>query len=117
VAETTLYNTTWSTFGGRITQWILQNTTNASISGTLTITDAVVPGTHTKALVIAAGGSAFVTSNDGSLGGGALPANRAGSAMFAHTGPPGSIKADTFLIDASGGLTIVPFETAREHQH
>ncbi len=38
VTETTIYSATWTTYGGYITQFVLQNTTSQSIAYTLTLT-------------------------------------------------------------------------------
>jgi hypothetical protein len=117
ISDTTLYNPRWSTFSGFITQWGFQNTTNASVSGTLTVNDSVSGGPYTKAVTVPSGATVFVTTSD-TFTGGPIPASHAGGAFFAHTGPPGSIKADAYFINASATV-IVPadFKPVRENSH
>lgn len=118
ISDTTMYNPRWSTFSGFITQWGFQNTTNAAISGTLTVVDGVSGGPYTKSVSVPAGGkTVFVTTSD-TFGGGPIPGSHAGGAIFTHNGPPGSIKADAYFINGSGSV-IVPseFKAVREAAH
>lgn len=113
VAETTLFNSSWSTVGGFGTQWGLQNTTGSTISGTLTVQESFGgSATYTRSLSLPANSTTFVMSSD-QFGGATIPSGRGGSATFTHLGPPGSIQGDAFLI---GVNTIVPaiFRTMRE---
>lgn len=114
VTETTLFNSSWSTVNGFLTQWGLQNTTDASISGVLTVRESFGgSATYTKSVTIPANSTAFILTQD-TFTGGPIPTQRAGSATFAHNGPPGSILGDGFLINtANSNIIPVLFRPAR----
>ncbi len=109
--ETTLYNPRWSTYNGFLSSWGFQNTTSFDINGVLTLDDGT--STYTKTLVLPAGKLTYVFSNDAALG---LGADKAGSAMFAHDGPPGGVKGDCYYAK-SGVMIPSSFEPARENRH
>jgi hypothetical protein len=117
VSETTMFNPRWSTFSGFVTQWGFQNTTESSISGTLTVLDSVSGGPYTKSVTVAPNATVFAGSGETFLGG-SIPANHAGGATFVHNGPPGSIKADAYLLNSNLSV-IVPteFKAVRESAH
>jgi hypothetical protein len=113
VADTTLFNSSWSTVGGFGTQWGLQNTTGSTITGTLTVQESFGgSATYTRSVSLPANSTTFVMSSD-QLGGATIPSGRGGSATFTHLGPPGSVQGDAFLI---GVNMIVPaiFRTMRD---
>ncbi len=113
VTETTLYNPSWSTTGGFFTQWGLQNTTNTTVTGTLTVQEAFGgSATYTRDVSLPANSGVFVTTQDTFVGG-PIPAGRGGSARFSHNGPAGAVNADGFLLN---GTQIVPigFRAVRE---
>jgi hypothetical protein len=114
VSETTLFNPSWSTVGGYFTQWGLQNTTGTAITGTLTVQESYGgAATYTRAVMLPANVTTFLTTLDQGF---SIPSGRGGSAMFAHTGPPGSVLGDAYLISPA---LIVPsiFRAVRENQH
>ncbi|MGE3179346.1 MAG: hypothetical protein AB7O32_17880 [Vicinamibacterales bacterium] len=106
VTDTTLYNPSWSTASPYATQWGLHNTTNATITGTLTLRESFGgSATYTRALTLPAGSTTFVTTFD-TFAGGPIPAGRGGSATFTHNGPANSIQGDGYLVGTNG--TVVP---------
>ncbi len=117
VSDTTMYNVRWSTFGGFVTQWGFQNTTNQPIS--------------VKFSVTASAGGAFSGSNGPFV----IPANSqvfraigtsgqdintvnpyAGFMVESNDGPPGGLLVDAFFVN---GSVIVPavFQPVRSLQH
>lgn len=106
VTETTLFNSSWSTTGGYLTQWGLQNTTGATITGVLTVQESFGgSAVYTKSVTLPANSSTFVLTQD-TFTGGPIPTGRAGSATFVHNGPPGSVQGDGFLINTTSGAII-----------
>jgi len=106
VTDTTLYNPSWSTASPYATQWGLHNTTNATITGTLTLRESFGgSATYTRAISLAANSTTFVTTFDTFVGG-PIPAGRGGSATFTHNGPANSVQGDGYLVGTNG--TVVP---------
>jgi hypothetical protein len=99
VVETTMVSTAWSTNGTYDTFYSLVNTTNASIGGTLFLFDTT--GTQVAMAPITAPVHGTAATNTMALG---APRNKAGIAIFTHTGPPGAILADA----AIANFTITP---------
>ncbi|MGE3705251.1 MAG: hypothetical protein AB7I13_08265, partial [Vicinamibacterales bacterium] len=115
-SETTLFNSSWSTSGGYATQWGLQNTTEYTITGTLTVQESVGgTASHTRSVSLPANRTTFVTTYD-QFGGSTIPAGRGGSATFTHNGPPGAVQGDAYLVS---GTQVIPalFKAMRESAH
>lgn len=109
VSDTTIYCARWSTFSGFITQWGFKNTTGASVSITMTLTDTL--GSPTVVIppqTFSVAGNAEVFKIVGQTGAGidfGVSGGHGGYAVMAHLGPPGSILADAYFIGSAG---IVP---------
>lgn len=89
VAETTLQSPSWSTGGTEYnTYFSLQNTTEGTIGGTITLRDAAGTVVASQPLSIPAGATAAINTE-----GLNVPRGRTGTATFAHNGPPGAVQA------------------------
>ncbi len=105
LSDTTLFNPRWSTYSGFTTQYGFKNTTATSISGTLTVKDALGP-TYTLNFTIPAGQVVFkIVGPSPTYADVVVPAQHSGSATFAFIGPSGSIIADSYYVGAAG---VVP---------
>lgn len=112
VAETTLYSPRWSTFAGFFTSYGFQNTTNATINGTLTLVNGAGTTVATFNVAISAGLVAFTDTIQLGVG-----ANDAGSATFTHDGPPGAVVADAFIQNFNTSPPVIQpvrFEAPRQ---
>jgi hypothetical protein len=89
-ADTTMFSPAWSTNGSYATYYSFFNTTNSSITGTLTLTTSAGGAAGTTTLVVLPGQTA--ATNTVALG---TPANQAGTAKFTHNGPPGAILVES----------------------
>jgi hypothetical protein len=106
VSETTLYNSSWSTAGSYGTQWGLQNSSNATVEGTLTVRESFGgSATYTKLVTLPPNSTTFVTSFDTFVSG-PIPAGRGGSATFAHNAPPNVVQGDVFIVNAMGTVVF-----------
>ncbi len=93
-SETTLFNPRWSTYNGFLSSWGFINTTpDTTINGLLSVNDGT--DTYTKSLSLPPGKLTYFFSNQ-SFDQGLIGDNKAGSAWFAHDGPPGSIRGDCY---------------------
>ncbi len=93
-SETTLFNPRWSTCNDFLSSWGFMNTTpSTTINGLLSVNDGT--NTYTKSLSIPPERLIYVFSSE-SFDQGLIGANKAGSAWFAHDGPPGSIRGDCY---------------------
>lgn len=113
ITDTTLYSPRWTTFGGYTSQFGFVNTTNSSISGTLTLIDQVLGGPYTMAITVPAGSRKVVTVPTDLV----IPANHAGFASFAFVGPPGAIAADEMLSSPTGAVILPVAFGPRNFQH
>ena len=104
IVETTLFSPRWSTFGGFETSWGFQNTSNATITATLTVLRNDGSVEATTSFTIPPRGVAFQGTRPSDLN---IADNRAGTAVLTHNGPPGGIQADGFMVSPDG-LTGFP---------
>lgn len=116
VIDTTMYEAAWSTFAGFHTQLAFKNTTSSSISCDLTV-NTTNGGSATTVLsfTLVSGGSIFRI-----IGPGAdvnVPANRAGDAVLACAGPPGSVIPNAYMIDANTTVIAPVTFGPRDSQH
>jgi hypothetical protein len=112
VSETTLFSPAWSTFGSFDAFYSFQNTTGATVSGTLTLYDTAGSVVTTAPLTIPAGQAS--STNTLSLG---VPNNQAGTARFVHDGPPGAVAAEAAIANFSVSpayVQPVKFQAMRE---
>lgn len=119
ITDTTLHNPRWTTWSGFITQYSFVNTTDSSITGTLTVTDGlsgtqypvdlVIPARHQVIAVMSGTGTGSPGLN--------LPPNRAGFADFAFIGPPGAIIADAYYLNSSATVVVPSSFGPRNYQH
>jgi uncharacterized repeat protein (TIGR01451 family) len=112
-SDTTLFSPAWSTNGAFDTFYSFQNTTNGTVTGTLTLRDTAGATVATfNNLSIPSGQT--LSTNTASL---SVTRNRTGTAKFTHDGPPGALLGAA----AIGNFTINPayvqpvkFQTVRE---
>ena len=115
IVDTTLHNPRWSTFSGYKTQYAIWNVTEATITGTLTLTQVIGNGccaVYTSSISIPTGNQSFtVISQGGTID---VPPNQSGNALLAFIGPPGALVADAYFT----GPGIVPSTFGpRNYQH
>jgi hypothetical protein len=113
VSETTLFSPAWSTGGTYETYYSFYNTTNAVITGTLTLTktDGTAGGTPAT-LVIQPGRTA--PTNTVAMG---SPEASQGTARFTHNGPPGAILAEADIANFGSTpayIQPIKFEAVRD---
>ncbi|MGH2899299.1 MAG: hypothetical protein ACRDMZ_11540, partial [Solirubrobacteraceae bacterium] len=110
--ETTLFSTAWSTNGTFNTYYSFQNTTTASIAGTLRLRNTA--GTEVAAVPVAILAGATASVNTVSAG---APRSQTGVATFTHDGPPGAVLIVATIANfATTPATVQPvkFESVRE---
>ncbi|MGA2371849.1 MAG: hypothetical protein ABSG11_14385 [Candidatus Korobacteraceae bacterium] len=112
VTDTTLWNTNWSTYSTLAMQYDFTNTTAATLSGELTVTDVTAGNTtYTSSLSIPAGQQVtkIVAATGIASTGLQVPANHQGYASFAFLGPAGAIVADANVINNTApNVPLVP---------
>jgi len=111
-SDTTMYSPAWSTNGTFNTFYSFQNTTTASLNGTLTLLDNAGAVLSTFSLPIPSGQT--TTTNTQAL---AVTPNRTGTARFTHDGPPGSILAEAAIANfaiSPAYVQPVKFQAVRE---
>ena len=111
-SETTMFGPAWSTISNYNTYYSFSNTTNSSITGTLTLTTTTGASGGTSTFTIAAGRAAFTNTV-------ALATLRGvtGNATFTHDGPPGAILVESDVADFSitpPYIQPVKFQAVRE---
>jgi len=107
VAETTIYNARWSTFSSFVTQWGFKNTTSATVTVKMVVTDTLGSPTIspvTSTFTVPAGSEVFKITLPTDLN---IPGQHGGFALVTHNGPPGAIQADAYFINPNGSV-IVP---------
>jgi uncharacterized repeat protein (TIGR01451 family) len=111
-SDLTLFSPAWSTNGSFDTYYSFQNTTGATVSGTLTLLDTSGAVQSAFGLVVPAGQTA--SANTATLG---VTRNRAGTVRFVHDGPPGAIVAETAIANftiSPAYVQPVKFQAVRE---
>ena len=101
-ADTTMISPRWSTWSGFYTSYGLTNTTGSTVSGTLTFINGDGTVAATKTVMIAPNTNVFVDTT-----GLPIAANKAGMAIFAHSGTAGSILADGFIANFSLTVPVI----------
>jgi hypothetical protein len=113
VSDTTMFSPAWTTNGTFDTFWSFQNTTNAAITGLLTLFD--LNGNLVQTLAVGPiPPKAIFGTNTVALG---VVRNKVGAARFTHDGPPGAvvIKANQANFATSPPfIELVPFEAKRQ---
>ena len=99
--DTTLINVRWNTMSGNDVQWILMNVSDMPMTGTLSVIDMNGQVITAVQVSIPPGGRISRTTGSSDLN---LPRELAGSAVFAHNGPPNSVIAEAFLLTGTGSL-------------
>jgi uncharacterized repeat protein (TIGR01451 family) len=92
VAETTLFSPAWSTNGNFETYYSFQNTTGATLNGSLRLLDPAGVTMATMPVVVPPGATAGL--NTATMG---MTRNRVGTARFTHDGPPGAFIAEAAI--------------------
>jgi uncharacterized repeat protein (TIGR01451 family) len=113
ISDTTMYSPAWTTNGTFDTYYAFQNTTNALISGTLTLLDQTGATVQTLAINNIPAGGIFGT-NTVSLG---VIRNRVGNARFTHDGPPRAVQIKADMANFAQNppfIQSVAFEAKRE---
>jgi uncharacterized repeat protein (TIGR01451 family) len=114
VGETALFSPAWSTGGTSETYYSFQNTTNATVTGTLTLRDSAGLVLDTQFLSIAAGQAGATNTSAGAMN---VPRNRTGTAEFSHNGPPGAINAHASIASFASVppyVQVIRFQAVRE---
>lgn len=93
--DTTIINIRWNTLSGFDIQWIILNATEMPITGTLSVFDMSGQLLGAVPINLPARGRVSRSSAVTDLN---LPRNLAGSALFSHNGPPGSIMTEAYMI-------------------
>jgi hypothetical protein len=115
VSDTTQFSPTWSTNGSFDTFYSFQNTSSASITGTLVLRNTAGTIVDTAPLTILPGATASV--NTSSMG---TPRNTTGTASFTHDGPAGAIQTEAAVANftlATPYVQTVKFAPTREVNH
>jgi hypothetical protein len=116
VSDTTLFSPAWSTISSFDTFYSLQNTSNATCTGLLTLYNTAGVVTDTQALTIVSGATG--STNTSAM---ATPRGMAGTAKFTHDCPPGALLGEAaianFSISPTPYFQFVHFETTRESSH
>jgi uncharacterized repeat protein (TIGR01451 family) len=111
-SDTTMYSPAWSDNGTFDTFYSFQNTTGATLHGTLTLLSPSGALVIAHDVTVAAGQT--VSTNTSTLG---IARNQTGTARFTHDGPPGAITAETAIANFSispAYVQPVKFQTMRE---
>jgi hypothetical protein len=110
--ETTMFSPAWSTIGTYNTYYSFYNTTNASITGVLTLTKTDGTAAGSTTLVIPALQTA--ATNTVALG---TPTGAAGTAIFTHLGPASAILVEADIANFSttpAYIQPVKFQSPRD---
>jgi uncharacterized repeat protein (TIGR01451 family) len=111
-SDTTMFSPAWSDNGTFDTFYSFQNTTGATLHGTLTLLSPSGTLVISHDVTVAPGQT--VSTNTLTLG---IARNQTGTARFTHDGPPGAIIAETAIANFSispAYVQPVKFEAARE---
>jgi uncharacterized repeat protein (TIGR01451 family) len=112
LSDTAMFSPAWSTNGNFDTFYSFQNTTGASLSGTLTLLDTTGSVLSTFNTIVPAAHTA--RTNTAALG---VMRNRTGTARFTHDGPPGALLVEAAIASFSISppyVQPVKFEAVRE---
>lgn len=111
-SDTTMYSAAWSTTGSFDTFYSFQNTTGATLSGTLSLFDPT--GGLVSAFPISVPAGRTTATNTSALG---VGRNQVGTARFTHNGPPGALAAEAAIANfaiSPAYVQPVKFMPARE---
>lgn len=107
--DTTILNPGWSTGGGFNTFYSLQNTTNFSISMTMTLFN--LAGTQVGTMNFMVSPGQLVATNTQALG---VAVGQAGTTRITHTGPPEGILCDAAIANfGTSPAAIIPSKCQR----
>jgi len=115
VSDTTQFSPVWSTNGTFDTFYSIQNTSSATITGTLTLRNTAGTIVDTAALSIPAGATA--STNTAAM---ATPRNTTGTASLTHDGPAGAVQTEAAVANftlATPYIQVVKFGPTREVNH
>lgn len=93
--DTTLVNIRWNTMNGNDVQWIIMNISDMPVTGTMTLVDMNGQLIVTAPVTLPVGGRVSRKSDVSDLN---LQRELAGSVFFSHNGPPGSVRAEAFML-------------------
>jgi hypothetical protein len=111
-SDTTMFSPAWTTNGAFNTYYSFQNTTGATLNGTLTLFDS--GGAAVSAIMLAILPGETAGTNTVALG---TDRNHTGTARFTHDGPPGAIVAEAAIANFSispAYVQPVKFQAVRE---
>ena len=111
-SDTIMFSPAWSDNGSFDTFYSFQNTTGATLHGTLTLLNPAGGVVTTANLTIPTGQTASM--NTAALG---IARNQTGTAKFTHDGPPGAILAEAAIANFSinpAYVQPVKFQAMRE---
>jgi hypothetical protein len=115
VSDTTQFSPAWSTNGSFDTFYSFQNTSSATITGTLTLRNSAGTVVDTATLTIPAGATA--STNTSAM---ATPRNTTGTASLTHDGPAGAIQTEAAVANftlSTPYVQVVKFGPTREVSH
>lgn len=99
----------WSTYSGYDTQWGIMNVSDMLVQGTLTVFSANNQVINSYIINVPAGQLVMHSSVASDMN---LPRNSSGYVIFAHTGPPTAIMADSYMLNGNATTVInAKFET------
>lgn len=100
IVDTTLFQPTWSTYGGHYTQAGIQNTTSSTLTCVYTLKiSSGGSGTVSQTYTLGANETIFpIISPTGSI---SISANKGGGATLACTGAPGSVVANVWIFNST----------------
>jgi hypothetical protein len=111
-----MFGPAWSTISNYNTYYSFSNTTNASITGTLTLTTTTGASGGTTTFTIAAGRAFFTNTSPSGLN---TVRGVTGNAIFTHDGPPGAIVVESDIANFTLSppyVQPVKFRPIREHR-
>jgi hypothetical protein len=109
VIDTTLFNARWSTWAGYDSQWGFTNTSDMTISGTLSVYDGANRLLASASVTIPPGAQTFRTSGSTDLN---LPRNSSGYAIFTYNGSPQAVIGDAYMLNGPATVVVyAKFET------
>ena len=103
ITDTTMFNPRWSTWSGWDTSWGFTNMSDMAINGTLYVLNGSNQVLVAAPVTLSPNSQVFRSSGASDL---KLPRNNAGSAFFAHDGPPSSVLADSYMVNGNGSVVV-----------
>ena len=103
ISDTTMFNPRWTTWSGYDSTWGFTNMSDMTITGTLYVFDSNNHLLVAAPVTLLANSQVFRVTGASDLN---LPRNNAGSAFFAHNGPPSAILGDAYMLNSNGTVIV-----------